>query len=155
MSKNGQKSLHILGRTFQYELNEQGCHICTSHKSSNGGYPQTKHNRKTVSIHRFIYEALRGRTLTDIVLRHSCDNKQCINPKHLKPGTHADNVKDRVLRGRTATGEQNGRAKLNENSVKVILNSSLAQKDLADIFGVDPKVIYDIRRRNTWRHVTT
>ncbi len=35
------------------------------------------------------------------VCRHRCDNPGCYNPYHLEDGTHADNVADRVARGRT------------------------------------------------------
>lgn len=31
---------------------------------------------------------------------HSCDNPRCVNPKHLRPGTSADNAKDAMERGR-------------------------------------------------------
>jgi hypothetical protein len=34
------------------------------------------------------------------VIMHSCDNPSCINPLHLSKGTHADNVKDCMKKGR-------------------------------------------------------
>ena len=45
---------------------------------------------------------LNSRDLGDIKLLvlHSCDNKICCNPKHLREGTHLDNVKDMEARGR-------------------------------------------------------
>jgi HNH endonuclease len=38
--------------------------------------------------------------------RHSCDNPPCCNPAHILDGTHADNMNDKVARGRTRGGRQ-------------------------------------------------
>jgi hypothetical protein len=66
--------------------------------------------KKNIFAHRASYmihnlEEIR----TDDVIMHMCDNPSCINPNHLKRGTHMDNVKDRIMKGRSACGEKNGR----------------------------------------------
>lgn len=38
---------------------------------------------------------------TPETVRHTCDNPKCVNRAHLIPGTNADNVQDRVVKGRT------------------------------------------------------
>lgn len=43
------------------------------------------------------------------ILRHTCDKTMCVSFTHLVPGTHQENVADRVSRGRSATGQKNGR----------------------------------------------
>jgi len=40
--------------------------------------------------------------------RHSCHNPVCVNPRHLSIGSQQDNVADRVVAGRTATGDRHG-----------------------------------------------
>ena len=52
--------------------------------------------------HRFIYETLIGPIPEGKVVRHSCDNRACINPEHLLLGTSYDNSQDMVSRNRQA-----------------------------------------------------
>jgi len=52
--------------------------------------------------YRDFYLRIVGPIPANVVLRHTCDNRMCMNPNHLKPGTIQDNVKDMVARGRHA-----------------------------------------------------
>lgn len=90
-------------------------------------------------------------------LRHSCDTPRCVNPNHLSEGTHADNMHDKVLRGRQPHGEQVEQSKLTENDVRYIrqlLQNGVNLKTIAQRFPVSSVAIGDIKRGKTWRHVS-
>lgn len=57
---------------------------------------------KTFLVHRLAYWLNVADPGKDHVL-HSCDNVICINPKHLRAGTHKENMQDAVDRGRHPT----------------------------------------------------
>lgn len=66
--------------------------------------------KKKLLTHRMSFEISTGKQIEKgMVIMHSCDNPSCINPSHLSMGTHADNVADKVSKGRQAKGTQNGR----------------------------------------------
>lgn len=54
--------------------------------------------RSQVGAHRVAFYLTHGRW--PAVARHSCDNRGCVNPSHIVDGTHADNARDAVDRGR-------------------------------------------------------
>lgn len=74
----------------------------------------------TVKAHRVAYCEAHGLELDEIdgwVVRHTCDNRGCVNPEHLLLGTNADNVQDRHMRGRNATSCGHGMCKLADEQV--------------------------------------
>ena len=68
------------------------CH----HQPEENGYTRTLKQQS----HRFVYEHLVGEIPTGLQVLHSCDNRRCINPKHLFLGTQHDNVLDMISKGR-------------------------------------------------------
>lgn len=70
-------------------------------------------------MHRVAYQLYYNEDLTsEDIICHKCDNPKCVNPKHLFKGTHADNVRDKCLKGRQAKGEDNGRYIDGRSSIK-------------------------------------
>ncbi len=55
---------------------------------------------KTVRVHRLIYQILIGTIPDGLELRHICDNPRCVNPAHLCPSSHAENMADMKAKGR-------------------------------------------------------
>lgn len=140
-------------KKVEYIVTENGCHEVISHSCNKDGYPIIKDDYKKKTIHRLVYQEHFGRIDEDLVIRHKCDNRLCINPEHLEIGTHSENVMDRDIRHRTAIGNRNGRSKLDEDKIRYIRNSNLSQAKLGEMFGVDKKTIRCIKKNLTWKHV--
>lgn len=85
--------------------------------------------------------------------RHSCDNPPCCNPAHILEGTHTDNMRDAVARGRRPRGEAMPQAKLTEASVRAIRIDPRSHLEIAPFYGVHPATICRLRARKIWRHV--
>ena len=140
---------------IKYKIVENGCWECTSHCTNDVGYVKVHNKGKQESGHRYMYRKYYGDIPQGKVVRHKCDNRWCVNPNHLSIGTHADNVKDRVKRNRSAIGVNNGRSKLKELEVLEIFKDNTTPKmQLARKFNIDPKVVRDIKQRKTWKHIT-
>jgi HNH endonuclease len=90
---------------------------------------------------------------------HRCDNPACVNPTHLFLGSNADNVADRVAKGRTndRKGENNNFSKLTQKEVLKIKSEYYGkfgqQKLLAEKYGVSHGTISGIVRGKTWSHL--
>ena len=116
-------------------------------------------NKITISAksHRLAYAQEYGlKNLSELVVRHTCDNPSCVNPKHLLLGTFKDNSADRDDRGRAADfkGVKHGNARLTENDVRAILKSRTAPVEyLSNKYGVSKNHIGSILRGDRWGHI--
>jgi len=117
------------------------------------GYGQVSVNGEMRSPHRFAYETWVGPIPEEMHVLHSCDNPPCINPLHLRVGTHADNMQDRKIRGRAPDhrGERHPGAKLTWEKVEEIRASQKSNKELASKYGVDPAAIHAVRTGRSWK----
>lgn len=141
-------------REITWVLNDNGCWLCNSHAKDKDGYPCCKRKGRSERISREHYRLYKGEITSGYVIRHTCDNPACVNPDHLIVGTHAENVADRVARDRSATGVKNGRAKLTEEQVIAIyINNTDKHTALSSFYGVDVKVIRDIKQKKKWVRV--
>lgn len=139
-----------------FYVDDNNCFICTSHARDLDGYPLIK-RKKTIRISRYIYEECFGFIPDNHLVRHTCDNPNCISPEHLITGTHKQNSEDMVSRNRSARGEKNGSAKLTTEDVLRIRETYkrgiVRLKDLAIENNVSIVTISDIVNENTWRHI--
>ena len=143
-----------------------GC-IDAGGRSGTHGYCYKQHQNKQVLAHRLAYAEANGLdifTMGGVVL-HSCDNPRCVNPSHLSLGTHADNVADKVAKGRHChgdtwqgvRGEAHHKAKLTAADVQYIREHSIpghkefGRAAMARRFNVAPQLISAIALGQIWR----
>src|SRR6266850_5551698 len=70
------------------------------------GYGVVKRDGKLLKAHRLAWQMHFGRIPDGAFIMHHCDNPPCVRPQHLFPGTNADNVADKIAKGRQAYGER-------------------------------------------------
>ena len=133
---------------------ETGCWEWSEHLSPKG-YGIINIKTYPRRAHRFAYERFVGPIPEGAVVCHKCDNPKCVNPAHLFVGISADNVADKVRKGRQATGRNVASSVLTDDAVKEIrrLAAYMTQTDIAKMFGVTQANVSEIVRRKTWRHI--
>lgn len=137
-----------------------GCWIWQGSKKLNGYGQMGYHTRSSECAHRVAYLELNGPLPSGHIVRHTCDNPACVNPKHLVSGSPADNIRDMQVRGRAnyvnaCKGSAVAHlAKLNEAHVlEIRQRSNTPQKVLAQMYGVTQAVISKVLLRKTWKHI--
>jgi hypothetical protein len=158
-NKNFSKYLRytLTRKQIIYEIDKDTqCWICTSHMVDPYGYPVIWRNNKRVKISRYQYEKYKGKIPKGHVIRHTCDNRKCINPDHLLTGTPRENAFDAIHRGRNPKGEKHGMAKLTDEmarKIKIDLLNSIPRKEIATQYKVHISRIHDIASGKVWKHI--
>jgi len=131
-----------------------GCWEWTAHCFPTG-YGQFWHNGNTSLAHRTAYALTRGPIPEGMHVLHTCDNRRCVNPWHLELGTNADNIADKVAKGRQLRGTRIPWARLTEADVRSMraLYPAHTYQELSDLFGVSISTVGHVINRRTWAHV--
>lgn len=119
------------------------------------GYGQLTVSRSKVRrAHRLVCSIVRGEPDgPHILCLHSCDNPGCVNPRHLRFGTAADNSAEMVKHGNSTRGRKNSNVKLTVRQVRQIRKFLLrgwSQTRIPAKFNVSRSAILGIHSRKNW-----
>ena len=120
------------------------------------GYGLIKRKDGTqLRTHRVAHELAYGEIPAGMFVCHRCDNPRCIRPSHLFLGSHAENMADMVIKGRSAkmAGVSNGSTKLATEAIVSIRASTGSYSRIARQHGVSPSAVGLIKRRERWAHL--
>jgi hypothetical protein len=84
---------------------------------------------------------------------HSCGNPSCVNPKHLRWASHAENMADKEKHGTVNRGERNGKTTITEADVLAIREAPAKLAPLMARYGLSKYAISKIRSGKRWAHI--
>lgn len=97
----GRPSRPVAERFWSYVQRGDECWTWIGARDANGYGRLSLPGRGTIGAHRVSWELHRGEIPDGLCVLHRCDNPPCVWPEHLFLGTHADNVADRIAKGRS------------------------------------------------------
>jgi len=112
--------------------------------------------KRSFAVHRLVLEAFVGKRPNGKQCAHSDGNPANNNLDNLRWATAKENIDDRKRHGRTASGENNGSAKLDEKCVKTInklKHTGVSAYEIGHLACVSTATIDRVWRGETWRDI--
>lgn len=114
------------------------------------GYGKVKLDGRVMDTHRASWILSHGDIAPGMQICHTCDNRRCINPRHLFLGTRSDNMVDAAIKGRIDMKAVRAASpgKLTDTQVREIFTRVNAGEDrasLAAAYNVSTTTISKIR----------
>lgn len=124
-------------------------------------YRTTDRKKRYITVHRFSALLKYGDVVNNFTVMHTCDNRVCVNPDHLRIGTQKENIQDMHRKGRAVNtpspGERNGYSKLTDDQVLWVRQNHrvIPQRIMAEQLGVHQSTIERITSGRGWQHLIT
>jgi len=122
-------------------------------QTAGNGYGFFRLNGKKRPAHRVSWMLTNRQQIpTGMHILHSCDHPPCVNPSHLRLGTHAENMREKAAKGR-ASGSPVLSPKDVERIRLLYALGGATQLDLSRQFGVSQSQISLIVNGKAWKNV--
>jgi hypothetical protein len=106
--------------------------------------------RVRTRAHTLVLQAFVGTCPAGMECRHLNGDKADNRLSNLRWGSPLENMRDQDVHGTRVRGERHGSAKLTEEIVAQIRESTGMQSSTAKMFGVDPSVVSRIKSGKAW-----
>lgn len=148
----------LLARFWAKVEKSDGCWLWRGARTGKG-YGNVKRNGRWYGAHKYAYELEHGPVPDGMELCHHCDTPACVRPSHLFVGTHIDNVRDMMAKGRHSHGERTPAAKLSEADVldirRLYATREMRSGEIAARYGVHYQHVWMIVTGRLWAHLPT
>jgi len=122
------------------------------------GYGTLNVGRQRQKAHRLMCEFAHGPTPdASLDCAHSCGNRPCVNPKHLRWATRLENVADAKEHGTLCKGSKNHMTPLSETDVLEICrlkDSGVKNMHIAEQFCIRRSTVTQILNGSNWGWLT-
>lgn len=119
----------------------------------NKGYGLFGVDGRIQRCHRIAYELENGPIPDGMLVCHSCDNRDCVNPAHLWLGTAQDNTTDMVRKGRHGGVRFDSEMVRWIRKVHVFGSAEWGVNGLSRKIGCSQNAVWRVVKRSTWKHV--
>lgn len=149
----------VIRKSRKSKASHNGTHCIECDLAPGHAYPivgvgsTTDGTKQVITAAKVVWEHHYGTIPEGMVVCRDCDNKRCVNVKHLSLGSHLEKAKHRMAVGRQGSGA----AKITKERVMQIaraLRGGKSPAEVAKTFDVTYAMASNIRAGRAWSKVT-